>query len=27
MDEADADDAPIDLVATVGPLDAVVETL
>lgn len=27
MDDADADDAPIDLVATVGPLDAVVETL
>jgi hypothetical protein len=27
MDDADPDDAPIDLVATVGPLDAVVETL
>jgi hypothetical protein len=27
MDDADADDAPIDLVATVGPLDAVVQTL
>jgi hypothetical protein len=26
MDDAD-DDAPVDLVATVGPLDAVVETL
>jgi hypothetical protein len=27
MDDAEHDDAPIDLVATVGPLDAVVETL